>query len=467
MRAKRNLAFALAVLLAATAIAPSLAFAADAPGTVNFVVQFESNITLVAGIPDIYQPPYQVQVAATPYANGIYSLADLPENIKEIFYNARNGSGPNAANVVWRIQVSATKEVEYNFNETLEQNLLRAFGAGYIGMYLPDSNTPGVVITLKTGIPTPGFGHGNNSNARRELSVTFSTNNVAGIANMPFAIRGIAVTRQNQNRWTISSQYLSTAQEAAMQAASKPGYAIAWQFDGSQVFYDYAKTLQENLEAAYGSNALQSILSRNNPSVQLNAIATASGGTVTGSAQLGGAHVNSSTIRLIEQSSNIGASAYELAMRNIASAAFEAIATLIPGVNMSYDKTGLQTGQYYDFQSTPLVNGAKATNAASNVLTVRARPLRPATLSASARDNAALLTWSTVADCDGYAVYVSTSANGNYTLAQLVGGKGSSSASVRSLTQGKTYYFKVVSYKQVGSAKIPSVYTGVVSARPY
>jgi hypothetical protein len=62
-------------------------------------------------------------------------------------------------------------------------------------------------------------------------------------------------------------------------------------------------------------------------------------------------------------------------------------------------------------------------------------------------------------------VYVSTSRTGTYTLKSVVSGRDSLSAQISGLKSGATYYFKVASYVQVGPAKVPSVYTGVVSAK--
>jgi uncharacterized protein YkwD len=190
-------------------------------------------------------------------------------------------------------------------------------------------------------------------------------------------------------------------------------------------------------------------------------------GAQVGKAQLGGAHVSSSAVRLTEQSRSIGAAYYELAMSSSEQGAFSFVSALTESNSFSFEQEGLKTGEYYYFQSTPYsaLNGVQGTP--SDVLKVRARPLRPASLNASAGKGSATISWQPVSDCDGYAVYRSSSASGPYSLASVVSGRNAAECTVQGLGKGARQYFKLVSYKQAGSAKVPSVFTGAVSVAPY
>jgi fibronectin type 3 domain-containing protein len=77
--------------------------------------------------------------------------------------------------------------------------------------------------------------------------------------------------------------------------------------------------------------------------------------------------------------------------------------------------------------------------------------------------NSIKTTWGTVAGANGYEVYMSTSSTGTYSLISTTP---YTSCTNKGLTTGKTYYYKVRAYRTVGTTKVYSNYSSVVSAKP-
>ena len=88
--------------------------------------------------------------------------------------------------------------------------------------------------------------------------------------------------------------------------------------------------------------------------------------------------------------------------------------------------------------------------------TVTTKPGTP-TLSVAAGAKKATLKWTKRAEATGYVVYMATSKTGKYTKIATIKNNGTVSMTKTGLTTGKTYYFKVASYKTV-SGKV--VYSG-------
>jgi hypothetical protein len=202
-----------------------------------------------------------------------------------------------------------------------------------------------------------------------------------------------------------------------------------------------------------------------NPEVEVTAIVRVGGNTVPpvpATLKIGASHASPTSISL-NWNAAAGATGYNLYQANSSAGSYQLIASNTQ--SLSAVAAGLYTGSYYWFKAAAV--GAKGEIAVSDPIQVRARPLRPASINAAAgsKTGSVKVSWGSVAECDGYAVYVSTSRTGTYTLKSVVSGRNSLSAQVAGLKSGATYYFKVASYVQVGPAKVPSVYTGVVSAK--
>ncbi|MDD6528110.1 MAG: leucine-rich repeat protein [Oscillospiraceae bacterium] len=83
------------------------------------------------------------------------------------------------------------------------------------------------------------------------------------------------------------------------------------------------------------------------------------------------------------------------------------------------------------------------------------------TLSVAAGSKKATLKWSKRAEATGYVVYMATSQNGKYTKIATIKNNGTVSMTKTGLTTGKTYYFKVASYKTVSGKVVYSAWSSV------
>ena len=76
--------------------------------------------------------------------------------------------------------------------------------------------------------------------------------------------------------------------------------------------------------------------------------------------------------------------------------------------------------------------------------------------------NTIKVSWNTVSGATKYELYQSTSSTGTYTL---LASTASASYTKTGLAAGKTYYYKVRVYRLVGSTKVYSAYSAIVSAK--
>ncbi|MEI2356295.1 InlB B-repeat-containing protein, partial [Mesobacillus zeae] len=90
-----------------------------------------------------------------------------------------------------------------------------------------------------------------------------------------------------------------------------------------------------------------------------------------------------------------------------------------------------------------------------------AKPSSPKATSVSY--NSIKISWIGVSGANGYEVDRATSSTGTYSY---VGTTSSTSYTNTGLTTNKTYYYKVRTYRLVGSSKVYGNYSGVVSAKP-
>ncbi len=73
------------------------------------------------------------------------------------------------------------------------------------------------------------------------------------------------------------------------------------------------------------------------------------------------------------------------------------------------------------------------------------------------------ISWSKVPDATGYQVYRATSKTGTY---KRVADTTATGYTDKSLTTGKTYYYKVRAYRTIGATKVAGAYSPIVSAAP-
>ena len=116
---------------------------------------------------------------------------------------------------------------------------------------------------------------------------------------------------------------------------------------------------------------------------------------------------------------------------------------------------------YYKVRAYLTVGGKRVYGTFSKAVSAKPIPVTPSSMKASSLSyNSIKVNWGAVSGSTGYQVYRATSSNGAYSY---IGRTSSASLTVGRLTTNKTYYFKVKSYRMVGSTKVYSNYSSFVS----
>lgn len=131
----------------------------------------------------------------------------------------------------------------------------------------------------------------------------------------------------------------------------------------------------------------------------------------------------------------------------------------------SYKLSKLPSGTAYKFavRAYKKVSGSYYFGSFSYITTAT-RPGTP-TLKATPGSKKVTLSWNKQAGATGYAVYMATSQNGKYSRIATLNGNSKISVTKTGLTTGRTYYFKVIAYKTVGSTNLYGSYSAVKAAK--
>ncbi|MCL6572568.1 MAG: hypothetical protein K6T88_12940 [Bacillus sp. (in: Bacteria)] len=133
-----------------------------------------------------------------------------------------------------------------------------------------------------------------------------------------------------------------------------------------------------------------------------------------------------------------------------------------------YTNTGLNTGTTYYYKIKThytFEDGTKIYGAFSPVVSAKPVLAVPSSPKAASASYSSIKTsWTVVSGASGYEVYRATSSTGTYSLV----GKTTTATSFTNtgLTTNKVYYYKIKAYRMVGTTKVNSGYTTVVSAKP-
>ncbi|MGN0458871.1 MAG: transglutaminase domain-containing protein [Eubacterium sp.] len=138
------------------------------------------------------------------------------------------------------------------------------------------------------------------------------------------------------------------------------------------------------------------------------------------------------------------------------------------GDTTSVTKTGLSTGKTYYYYVVAYRNVAGLSypvkGKASAIVSKKVVPPTPS-VSLSTGKRYVTVKFSKISNVTGYEIYRATSSNGKYTKVKTVKQPSSKTISYKNtgLKKGKKYYYKVRSYKTVGSTKVYSSYSSVKS----
>jgi fibronectin type 3 domain-containing protein len=158
-----------------------------------------------------------------------------------------------------------------------------------------------------------------------------------------------------------------------------------------------------------------------------------------------------------------GASGYEIYRSTSSTGTYSKVGTT---TSTSFMNSGLTTNRsyYYKMRAYRTVGSTKVYSNYSAIVTAKPIPAVPSSVkAASSSYNSVRTSWTAVSGASGYEVYRATSSTGTYSLA---GSTTSTSYTNTGLTTNKPYYYKIRAYRTVGSMKVYSNYSTVVTAKP-
>lgn len=158
-----------------------------------------------------------------------------------------------------------------------------------------------------------------------------------------------------------------------------------------------------------------------------------------------------------------GANGYQVYRATTSSGTYSLIGTT---TSTNYTNGSLSTDKpyYYKVRAYRTVGTTKVYSNFSPVVNTKPVPAVPTNFKASRIHSTSLkITWSGVSGANGYELYRATSSTGTYSLLK---GTNSLYFTNSGLTTGKTYYYKLRAYRMVGTTKVYSGWTGVISGRP-
>jgi fibronectin type 3 domain-containing protein len=158
-----------------------------------------------------------------------------------------------------------------------------------------------------------------------------------------------------------------------------------------------------------------------------------------------------------------GANGYEVYRATSSTGTYTLVSST---TSTSFTNTGLSTNQpyYYKIRAYRTVGTTKVYSSYTTVVSAKPVPSVPTSFAAARLSSTSIkLTWGSVSGVNGYELYRSTSSTGTYTLL-----KNTTSLYYTNigLTTGRTYYYKLRAYKTVGTTKVYSGWTSIISARP-
>jgi fibronectin type 3 domain-containing protein len=160
-----------------------------------------------------------------------------------------------------------------------------------------------------------------------------------------------------------------------------------------------------------------------------------------------------------------GASGYEVYRATSSTGTYSLVGKTTTAT--SFTNTGLSTNKvyYYKIKAYRLVGTTKVYSGYTTVVSAKPIPSVPTNFKAASASYSSIKTsWTAVSGASGYEVYRATSSTGTYSLV----GKTTMATSFTNtgLSTNKVYYYKIKAYRLVGTTKVYSGYTTVVSAKP-
>jgi hypothetical protein len=162
-----------------------------------------------------------------------------------------------------------------------------------------------------------------------------------------------------------------------------------------------------------------------------------------------------------------GASGYEICRANSKTGAYTKVYTAISGSTVVCKNTSLTTGKtyYYKIRAYRTVSGKKVYSSYSAVKSAKPVPAAPSITVKPVSSTSIKISWKKVSGASGYEVCRANSKAGSYKKVTSINKGTTLNYTNKSLTKGKTYYYKIRAYRTVSGKKVYGSYSPVVSGK--
>ncbi|MBQ6843435.1 MAG: fibronectin type III domain-containing protein [Agathobacter sp.] len=146
---------------------------------------------------------------------------------------------------------------------------------------------------------------------------------------------------------------------------------------------------------------------------------------------------------------------------------YKNIKTIKGASKCTYTDSSVKTGKkyYYKVRAYKIVAGEKIYSKYSSVKSITAKPATVSISSIKAGSKKAMVTWKKQSGVSGYEVYMSAKKSSGYKKVKTISKSSIVKYTKKSLKKGKTYYFKVRSYKVVNGKKVYGSFSKVKSVK--
>lgn len=165
-----------------------------------------------------------------------------------------------------------------------------------------------------------------------------------------------------------------------------------------------------------------------------------------------------------------GANGYEIYRSTSGTGTYSRVGTVTSGSTLSYTNSNVTTGTtyYYKVRAYRVIGGTKVYSPYTKYSSGKAIPAAPYKVSAKkASASAMTLTWTQVDGANGYQVFRATSKTGTYSGVTTITSGSTLSFTNKSLSIGKTYYYKVRAYRTVNGQKVYSNFSSILPYKHY
>ena len=162
-----------------------------------------------------------------------------------------------------------------------------------------------------------------------------------------------------------------------------------------------------------------------------------------------------------------GAEKYMIYRSTSKDGSYSKVKTITNVSTTSWTDKDVKTGKTYYYKMKAVVTTDKSvTSGYSAVKSAKCVPAKPGSVKVSSPKKKQLkVSWKKVSGASGYEVYRATSKDGKYKKVKTIGKGKTVTYTDKKVSSGKTYYYKVRSYRTVNGEKVYSGYSSIVSKK--